>query len=89
MTASNDGTAIVWNLTNPNASWVILWDGHVSIVNSASFSPDGQQIVTASDDSTARLWDSVGRPLVILADHIGPVRSASFSPDGQTNCDGG
>jgi WD40 repeat protein len=31
--------------------------GHQAPVNSASFSPDGQQVVTASDDGTARLWD--------------------------------
>jgi WD40 repeat protein len=27
-------------------------------VNYASFSPDGQRIVTASDDKTARVWDA-------------------------------
>jgi WD40 repeat protein len=35
--------------------------GHTDRVLSASFSPDGTRIVTASDDSTARVWDA--RPL--------------------------
>jgi len=31
--------------------------GHEDEVNSAAFSPDGQRIVTASADKTARIWD--------------------------------
>ena len=31
--------------------------GHDGAVTSAAFSPDGGRIVTASDDSTARVWD--------------------------------
>ncbi|WP_224371639.1 nSTAND1 domain-containing NTPase [Hyalangium versicolor] len=52
--------------------------------NAASFSPDGQRIVTASDDGTARLWwtDNRSEPTV-LKGHNGPVQSAAFSPDGQ------
>jgi WD40 repeat protein len=34
---------------------VVLF-GHEGVVHSASFSPDGQRIVTASDDRTARVW---------------------------------
>ena len=31
---------------------------------SAAFSPDGQRIVTASQDKTARLWDAAtGKPI--------------------------
>ena len=53
-------------------------------VNSASFSPDGKRVVTASADGAARVWDvgtgkSVGEPMT----HGGPVNSASFSPDGK------
>jgi WD40 repeat protein len=32
-------------------------NGHEDWVNSASFSPDGTRVVTASEDNTARLWD--------------------------------
>jgi WD40 repeat protein len=31
-------------------------EGHSSGVNSALFSPDGQRILTASEDGTARVW---------------------------------
>jgi WD40 repeat protein len=39
------------------------------------------RILTASQDGTARLWDSSGRPLAVFR-HNGPVSFAAFSPDG-------
>ncbi|HIK12975.1 MAG TPA: hypothetical protein IGS52_22400 [Oscillatoriaceae cyanobacterium M33_DOE_052] len=56
---------------------------HQGWVISASFSPDGQRIVTASLDKTARLWDTKGKLVAELKGHQGQVFSASFSPDGQ------
>ena len=40
--------------------------GHTRPVNNASFSPDGQRIVTASWDNTARVWDLSGKQLAVL-----------------------
>ena len=55
-------------------------------VSSAAFSPDGQQIVTASSDGTVRIWDTAkGRLLSTLVGgdwrYVEPA--ASFSPNGQ------
>jgi hypothetical protein len=51
-------------------------------VTSASFSPDGTRVVTASGN-TARVWDArTGQPLTEPLKHEGGVYSASFSPDG-------
>ena len=58
-------------------------EGHQSPVINASFSPDGSRIVTASDDNTARVWDSQSGELIqTLEGHQSGVYNASFSPDG-------
>jgi dipeptidyl aminopeptidase/acylaminoacyl peptidase len=57
---------------------------HEREVNSAQFSPDGQRVVTASADKTARVWDAVtGQPIGEAMKHDDRVISAQFSPDGQ------
>ncbi|MEH2391500.1 MAG: ribosome assembly protein 4, partial [Nostoc sp.] len=57
--------------------------GHTNYVNSASFSPDGKRVVTASFDNTARVWDISGKEIAELKGHTSRVYSASFSPDGK------
>ena len=47
------------------------------------FSPDGQRIVTASADGTARVWDLVGNQLLVLSKHESGFGSAAFNPDGE------
>ena len=54
---------------------------HKGMVNSITVSADGKQVLTSSDDGTARLWTSVSDARVLTAG--GPVRGASFSPDGR------
>jgi dipeptidyl aminopeptidase/acylaminoacyl peptidase len=54
------------------------------VIFSAEFSPDGQQVVTASLDNTARVWDAAtGKALREPMKHDGKVVSAQFSADGQ------
>jgi len=50
----------------------------------ASFSPDGRRIVTASEDFTARIWDTAtGRPTGLPLKHGHQVTAARFSSDGR------
>ena len=61
--------------------WILK---HDSAVQLATFSPDGQRILSASDDQTARLWDAnSGHLLITLKGHTGRMWSAAFSADGQ------
>lgn len=59
-------------------------------ISSIAFSPDGQIIVSGSDDTTLRLWDrqgnAIGEPFVGHNEHVYGV---AFSPDGQTILSGG
>jgi len=58
--------------------------GHSGYVTSAAYSPDGQFIVTASSDGTARIWNAVtGQEVHTLNGHSGYVTSAAYRPDGQ------
>lgn len=56
---------------------------HEGRINSALFSPDGQRVVTASRDNTARVWDVItGQPITPPLRHAGAVESAEFDPNG-------
>ena len=51
---------------------------------SATFSPNGDRLLTASRDRTARIWDTAtGKPLMLPLPHDQVVRRGEFSPDGR------
>ncbi len=57
---------------------------HDGLVFSASFSPDGRELVTGGQDLTARVFALPGgRPIAVLRGHSGYLHSAEFTPDGR------
>lgn len=79
----NSGKAFIWQLTRAKQGPTTL--AHTEIITHGEFSPNGQHIVTASEDNYARVWQADdGRPLCpLLKDlHTADLTDASFSPDG-------
>src|SRR6266702_1989681 len=66
----------------PSSEMVINVGG---AVRSIALSPDGQRIVSGSDDRTIRVWNATTGETEAgpFTGHTDPVRSVAFSPDGQ------
>jgi hypothetical protein len=57
--------------------------GHADKVWSVAFSPDGARLATASDDGTARVWDTASdKDLAVRTGHAGDVYAVVLSSDG-------
>uniref|UniRef100_UPI001951B468 AAA-like domain-containing protein n=1 Tax=Spirulina sp. CCY15215 TaxID=2767591 RepID=UPI001951B468 len=60
------------------------FSGHAAGVWGVAYTADGEAIVTASKDRTAKVWSKEGRLLTTLNGHQDAVLDVAFSPDGQT-----
>jgi len=87
-----DGTVQIWSVADNNPTLLYTLTGHTKKINNftwwgykASSNEYGEQeIVTASDDGTAKIWDAnKGKLLFTLTGHTGVVNYAAFSPDGK------
>ncbi len=64
--------------------------GHSGAVTSAIVCSDGKQVLSCSEDGTARLWDIAnGRLVQTFKPNSGPVHCAALSPGGKTALTGG
>jgi eukaryotic-like serine/threonine-protein kinase len=58
--------------------------GHREGIRSLAWSPDGKRLASASDDTTARVWDpEAAREIHTLVGHSSQVRSVAWNPDGK------
>ncbi len=68
---------------------VNILKGHTAAVNAIAFSPNGQIIVSASDDRTVNQWNfETEEKLYSFIGQAGAVLSVAISPDGNTVASG-
>ena len=94
LAVSDDGERFVASHQLESTHKIWLWEtrtgkhyeliGHAGKVDGAAFFPDGQRIITAGEDGTARLWDSQTRNELLVLRHPGPVWPVAVSPDGRS-----
>lgn len=69
--------------------------GHMTKINDISFTPDGQQLVSASNDKTIRVWDvTTGKTIRTIRGEAAPgdagtIYAMALSPDGKWLAAGG
>ena len=79
LTASDDGTARIWDATTGDNTLTLT---HKAPVNAVAWSPDGHHILTASRNRTARIWDATTGDNTLTLTHTYPVSAVAWSPDG-------
>ena len=93
---SPDGTRLavassigIWLYDANTGAEVALLTGHIGVVTSVSFSPDGTTLASGSNGGPVRLWEvATGQLKVSLIGHTSLVSSVAFSPDGKTLASG-
>ena len=75
--------------TSENSDQPDTLKGHSSDVNSVTFTPDGQMLVTGSDDLTIKLWNlTTKQEIRTFKGHSSYIYAIAISPDGQTIASG-
>ena len=92
-TQSTDGTVAFWEVKtgnllkvdHPSQKTQIELKEHTDCVGAVAFSPDGNYLLTGSDDKTACLWNALtGKKLSVLKGHTGKINVVAFSHDNKT-----
>lgn len=66
------------------AGWQAAFNVHEASITGIAFMPDGERLLSASDDGTARIWStSTGAEQAILTGHDGAVLNVATARSGQ------
>jgi hypothetical protein len=72
------------SLHPPGTGLVHTLEGHSRVVSGVALTPDGKRAVSASFDTTLKVWDlRSGRELRTLEGHSGAVTGVALTPDGK------
>jgi serine/threonine protein kinase len=65
------------------ATMLKILEGHTGTVRCLTFTPDGQRLITGSDDQTIRVWNvDTGQQLLNLTGHTSTIKSLVVKSDG-------
>jgi WD40 repeat protein len=81
VTASDDGTAQIWDAKTGQKIGPAL--RREAPVRSACFSPDGKRVATGGEDGLVRLWEAKSGRLLRALKHPIAIRDVAFSPNGK------
>lgn len=77
----------LWKVTT--GELIRTFTPHTAGAFNVTFSPDGQTVLAAYDDSTLILWDvATGKPWRTFSGHTDVVATVAFAPDGKTAVSG-
>jgi len=94
LSCSDDHTAAVWDVATGERKFRLKTEGvgHTDAVAMATWSPDGNRVLTCSHDQSCIIWSAKnGHHIKLMPSqatkdpvktHTGPIWSALFSPDG-------
>jgi WD40 repeat protein len=72
----------IWSAASGKTEHVLR--GHSAAVTFVAWSPDGQRLVSRSDDGTVRFWDTAtGTPAGAIQGDVSAVRGLMWHPDGK------
>jgi WD40 repeat protein len=90
--ADDDHLALIWQWEQKRrGTWgkkktpSIYRLSHQGVIHALAFSPDGKNLLTASDDATARIWALTSgneSQEIQRFEHQGPIKAACFHPEG-------